>query len=244
MVNIKLQNNSTPIENVSPMRPCIRNSNPAKSAKYDIAFSHTSLTHVATFTQLITTAAPTLRTLHIVREDFLVDALQPCTGVNDAGLRARVRRCIREAAYAGTDVVVCTCSTISELVETIQLKVRKEPVLIMRIDRAMADAAVKIGAPFLIVAALKSTLQPTTTLLLSSAATAGVSTQVSSLFVPSAWHLFLAGNHAAYLKCVVNAVVAANAKSHTVVLAQASMAGAAKMLEKYNITALSSPELG
>lgn len=226
------------------MKPTIRKSSPAKSAKYDIAFLHTSPTHVATFTQLLDAVAPALRVLHIVRQDFLVDALQPCIGTINAGLRARIRHCIREAAYTGAGVVVCTCSTISELAETIQLKVRKEPVVIMRIDRAMADAAVKIGAPILIVASLESALEPAVTLLTSSAATAGVSVQVSRLFVPSAWHLFLTGNHAAYLECIVSGVVAADAKSYTVVLAQASMAGAAKMLEKYHINALSSPELG
>ena len=77
---------------------------------------------------------------------------------------------MREAASDGAAVVACTCSTIGGIAER---TATGGAFTAQRIDRAMAERAVRAGPRVLIAAALESTLEPTTALILSTAAQAG-----------------------------------------------------------------------
>jgi hypothetical protein len=204
----------------------------------DIVFIHTSPVHVATFDALLKEVAPQRRAVHIVREDLLAQAQR--VGIRDAGLAAEVQAALKRAAGDG-GVVVCTCSTLGGLAESTGAV---EGVPVTRIDRAMADQAVQRGAPVLMVAALQSTLQPTETLLRSSAHRLGLPLVLRSLWVEPAWPHFEAGRHDDYIAAIVTAVRAAVQAGETVVLAQASMAPAAEHLVQLGITTLTSPRLG
>lgn len=202
----------------------------------DITFLHTSPAHVATFDALLKDVAPQLTASHLVREDLLVRAQRD--GLDDAALIAGVRAALQSAA-AHTRAVVCTCSTLGGLAEATRASVP-----ITRIDRAMADQAVQRGAPVLMVAAVQSTLQPTEQLLQSSAERLGVPLVLRPLWVEGAWPLFEAGQHEAYLAAIATAVRQHARPGDTVVLAQASMAGAAGLLADTGLVVLSSPRLG
>jgi len=206
--------------------------------KHDIAFLHTSPVHVPTFEKLMQEVAPALNASHVVREDLLADAQRE--GTESAPLIARIRVAMTEAGAGGAPVVVCTCSTIGGVAESMGAVGFKS----VRIDRAMADKAVSSGKPVLIVAALESTLEPTRALLQSSAQRLGTNPLFEILVVKDAWQHFQSGDLASYIKAIVAAVSAANAASSVVVLAQASMASAALVLGELGITALSSPRLG
>jgi hypothetical protein len=205
---------------------------------HDIAFLHTSPAHVPTFSRLLQELAPALRGAHRVREDLLADALQE--GVDCPGLIGRVHEALAEAASSGAAVVVCTCSTIGGIAES---RDGHAGYRVTRIDRAMADVAARSGPRVLLVAALNSTLAPTSALLQSSAARLGAGLDVVHLVVAGAWAHFQSGDHARYIDAVVAAVTEA-APTGTVVLAQASMAPAAERLAARGITGLTSPRLG
>ena len=211
-----------------------------------------------------------MHALHIVREDLLVDALQPSIGINNTALAHRIKDAAFYAGKTGASVVVCTCSTIGGVVEALNLKKKKHHIITTRIDRAMADTAAKIGAPILLVAALESTIAPSTALLQSSVAAIQPNLLITPLLLEKAWDYFLAGNQSAYIDAIVAAVAKHMAYlstsmgdvtpavslaklntnsnlprvSPTVVLAQASMREAVAPLAALGITALSSPELG
>ena len=206
--------------------------------KPDIAFLHTSPVHVPTFEKLMQEMAPGLRAAHVVREDLLADAQRE--GADNAALGERIRKAMADTGAGGAPVVVCTCSTIGGVAESVQA----DAFSATRIDRAMADRAVGSGKPILLVAALESTLGPTKALLLSSADRQGVAPSIENLVVKDAWTHFSSGDQARYIESIVAAVAGADAASRTVVLAQASMAPAAPALAKLGITALSSPRLG
>jgi hypothetical protein len=208
------------------------------NSKPDIAFLHTSPVHVPTFEKLMREVAPGLKATHAVREDLLADALRD--GADNAALGGRIRKAMADAGASGAPVVVCTCSTIGGVAESVQA----DAFSATRIDRAMADRAVGSGKPILLVAALESTLGPTRALLHSSADRMGVTPSIESLVVKGAWAHFISGDQARYIESIVEAIVGADAASSTVVLAQASMAPAAPALGKLGITALSSPRLG
>jgi hypothetical protein len=206
---------------------------------HDIAFLHTSPVHVPTFDKLMRELAPNLRVAHIVREDLLADA--QADGADSPPLVARIRQAMGDAGASGASVVVCTCSTIGGAAEDAGVPGGAHAT---RIDRAMADQAVRHGGKVLLVAALQSTLAPTAALLQSSADRQGVHIEIEPLVVAGAWPHFQAGRHGDYIAAITDAVAQADAAAGVVVLAQASMAPTAERLAEHGITALASPRLG
>jgi len=204
-----------------------------------LAFLHTAQVHVPTFERLVRRIEPGLRVRHVVREELLADAR--VVGVDDAGLVSRVHEAMHEAASEGAKVVVCTCSTIGAIAERTPTG---DAFRALRIDRAMADQAVRTGPRVLIAAALESTLAPTKALVLSAAQDAGIAVQPAVLFVEDAWPHFEAGDSVRYIETLASAIRAASAEADVVVLAQASMAPVADALADLGIDVLSSPEPG
>lgn len=196
-----------------------------------IGFLHTAEVHVATFDDLLADLAPGATGRHAVDEALLADAR--AHGVGDE-IRERLAAHVRALAAAGAQVVVCTCSTLSGHAETLDAAV---PVL--RVDRPMAQAAVAGGGRVAVVAALASTLAPTTALLRECAAAAGVTVDLVEAPCLDAWALFEAGDHDGYVRRIAGHVRAVAAGVDVVVLAQASMAPAADLLS--DLPVLSSP---
>ncbi|MET3377794.1 MULTISPECIES: aspartate/glutamate racemase family protein [Variovorax] len=204
-----------------------------------LAFLHTAQVHVPTFEQLVAEMAPGLRVRHLVQADLLADAR--VVGTDDTGLIARVHRAMHEAASSGAKVVVCTCSTIGAVAEQMPTG---NTFKALRIDRAMADRAVRTGPRVLVVAAVESTLGPTMKLVRSAAANAGIAVQPNTLLVEEAWPHFEAGDNARYIETLARSIRAAAGEADVIVLAQASMAPAAALLADLGIDVLSSPALG
>jgi hypothetical protein len=205
-----------------------------------VAFVHTSPVHVGTFEGLINAIHPGSKIEHFVEEDLLVDAQR--MGADHPALVARVQEAMARAASTGASIVVCTCSTIGGAAERTPTNGLFVPV---RIDRAMADEAVRCGPKILLVAALESTLGPTKKLLEESAFALGAEIEVEHLVTEGAWDHFLRGDRTAYIAAVSAAIRAvAPFTAHVIVLAQASMAPAAQRLNDLEIQILSSPILG
>ena len=205
-----------------------------------VAFLHTSPVHVETFEQLMRTADSHAKVEHVVDEALLVEAQR--AGADDPALVVRVQEAMKGAATRGAAVVVCTCSTIGGAAERTPTDGRFAAA---RIDRAMADRAVELGPRVLVVAALESTLGPTTALIEESAVALGARVELKHLVVQGAWSHFLGGDRVAYIEAIVAAVSAA--ALHTldvIVLAQASMSPASEALGGLGVEVLSSPRLG
>ncbi len=199
-----------------------------------IAFLHTSPVHIETFERLVRDANSAVKVEHVVAEDLLAEAQR--IGPAAPGLVARVQDAMRSAASSGAAIVACTCSTIGGAAERTPTEGR---FLAMRIDRAMADRAVKLGPQILIVAALESTLQPTVELIQESASLGGIDVELQLVLARDAWPHFINGNHEAYIQAVVQAVRAVPRTATVVVLAQASMASAAESLHELGVEILS-----
>jgi hypothetical protein len=207
--------------------------------QHDIAFLHTSALHVATFGRLTEELSPRLRVRHVVEQDLLAQA--QLVGADDPALVTRVQQAMKDAAATGASVVVCTCSTVGGAAE---LTATGGAFVASRIDRAMADRAVALGPRVLVAVALESTLAPTIALIEGSAKALGVQVDIRSLLVADAWQHFLDGDEDAYIRTIAEAVTAAVGQADVVVLAQASMAPAARALSGLGPEVLSSPMLG
>ncbi|MFH8218224.1 arylsulfatase [Streptomyces sp. NPDC018057] len=200
-----------------------------------LALLHTSPVHVPVFEALRDADHPGLRLRHFVDEELLRRAREdgPDAVADD------VAAVLDRAAAEGAGALLCTCSTLGAVAERAAEAGADgaagvdgadgygRPPVVLRVDRPMAAAAVAAGPRVVVVAALESTLAPTTALLAEEAARAGRHVTVRPLYVSGAWALFEAGDTEGYVReiaAAADSVPAADADA--VVLAQASMAAA------------------
>jgi hypothetical protein len=195
-----------------------------------LVFLHTSPVHITTFDGLLAASGADVTARHIVDEGLL-------SAARAAGITPELAGRVRERiAQAGDDaLVLCTCSTIGGCAEQAGA---------LRVDRAMAERAVASGPRIILAAALASTLEPTRHLIEEVAAAAGQPIQISELLCAEAWPMFEAGDQPAYLDAIAAALRPAAGQGDVIVLAQASMAGAAALCPDLALPILSSPRLG
>jgi glutamate racemase len=204
-----------------------------------IGFLHTAAVHVQTFAALLDAVDSSLPSRHSV-DAALLDEARAAGGVTPA-IAARIGAAVRELASDGAVVVLCTCSTIGAAAETTTVP---SGVTVMRVDRPMAEHAIALGRRVAVVAALASTLAPTTELLRDAARRAGRTIEVFAVPCADAWPHFERGDMTAYLDAVGHAIDRGAATADVVVLAQASMAAAAERAAPRRVPVLSSPRLG
>ncbi len=200
-----------------------------------LAFLHTSPTHVPTFNRLIREIDPTIEVRHVVNESLLRET-QP-DGEISPELALKISEIILDELANGARVVLCTCSTIGPVAEKVNCKV-------VRVDRPMAEKAVTIGKRIVVLAALTTTLGPTRQLILDAADRAGKQVEIGEILCETSWLKFEQGDKTVYLQDIAKYIDQAATSGDVIVLAQASMAGAADYARQTTVPVLSSPQLG
>lgn len=192
-----------------------------------ITLLHTAACHIDAFEHLLAALVPGAGAgaRHDVREDLLEMARR--LGANHPQVVAQVAAAVEHAAGADRAAfVLCTCSTIGGIAEQAG---RVAGLRVLPVDRPMAEQAVRVGKRVLVLAAVDSTLAPTTTLLREAAAAAGVQMELRTLLCEGAWALFEAGRTQDYLRAVADVLTSHADEADVIVLAQASMAAAADL---------------
>ncbi|WP_328734476.1 aspartate/glutamate racemase family protein [Streptomyces bobili] len=202
-----------------------------------LALLHTSPVHVPVFDALRDQAHAGLELRHFVDEDLLTRARAQGPDAVADDVRAVLARAVAEGAGA----VLCTCSTLGAVAETVA-RSAAAGVPVLRVDRPMAAAAVAAGPRVVVLAALKSTLGPTAELVAEEAARAGRPVAVRTLLVDGAWDRFEVGDTDGYVRLVAAAADTVT-DADAIVLAQASMAPA-QHLTTTPVPVLSSPAPG
>jgi len=183
-----------------------------------IACLHTAASNVAVFDAALASLPVAALTLtHTVRPELLRER-------DDVTLGEAARAL--DALAPGADAVLLTCSTIGEAVARTQA-----PCPVLRADAALAEAATRGGGLVSVLYAAPSTRGPTLALFDAAAARHGATVVV--LACEGAWALFQAGEVERYRALV--AVEAGRAEGR-VALAQASMAGAAALMDRPPLT--------
>ncbi|QOD04393.1 aspartate/glutamate racemase family protein [Pseudarthrobacter sp. BIM B-2242] len=207
-------------------------SEPRPDGPGTVGFLHTAQVHVETFEALSRELIPAARTVHRVDPEALELARHD-------GARERVRAVVAghlsELREAGCEVVLCTCSTLGGIAEGLS----EDGLDVIRIDRPMLRRAVTLGPRIGVLAALTSTVEPTTQVLAEEAAGADVTVEVS--VVDGAWDAFLRGDAEDYRSRVTKAARMLSSRCDVVVLAQASMEPAAALLTGLRTPVLTSP---
>jgi hypothetical protein len=198
---------------------------------------HTAAALVPAFDVLCGEIAPDVPVRHLIAGDLLAAARTH--GAEADVTREAVQAAVANAVDGGARVVLCTCSTIGDPAERADVDA-----VVMRVDRPMAERAVKAGSRILVVATLQSTVGPTTDLIRDVAAKLERDISLSTLVAEKAWARFEAGDTSGYYAEIVDAIAKSPEVVDAVVLAQGSMAPAADLCEAVDTPVLSSPRLG
>ena len=171
---------------------------------------------------------------HHVRADLLLTAerLGGLTADIEAETADVLERLARQA-----DAVILNCSTLGPAA----LKAAAAATVpIIRADGVLAQEAVKASGRVIILCTVETTIDPTTELFEAAAKATGAEIEVR--LIQGAWALFRAGDQPAYLASIAEAVEATYGEGPaTVVFAQASMTGAAKLLPETSARPVSGP---
>jgi Asp/Glu/hydantoin racemase len=203
-----------------------------------LAFLHTAPANVEMFDRLVASVDPAIQTEHELVERIMQEAAR--LGRITDEMRRDTQAAIDGLAARGATMIVCTCSTIGGVAEALST----DALPVMRVDRPMAQAAVRSGRRIIVAATLESTVKPTRELLEKVAAEEGRGVTLVECLCADAWPFYQRGDARRYAQAIANTVAMAATPSDIVVLAQASMAPAAAVLEARGLTALASPELG
>jgi Asp/Glu/hydantoin racemase len=205
-----------------------------------LALIHTSPTLTPIFGALCAEQMPGVAVFHMVDESLIKDTIQ--AGELRKVTMRRLLSMIESAGNAGADAVMVTCSSIGEAVMLAQ-KLFDFPVI--RVDDAMAEAAVRTGQRLGVMATLRTTLEPTTALLREKAAAAGRPVELVECLCNGAFEAVLAGDTATHDRIVSAALLDEMRDVDAVVLAQASMARVVSAMPPgtLKMPVLSSPEL-
>jgi aspartate/glutamate racemase len=205
-----------------------------------LAILHTS---PATLDPLKALAAELLPGVEVV--NFVDDSILPQLARNGGQVHEVADRLVQYARFAehgGADVILNACSSVGEVVAQEQAAVR---VPVVRIDEALAEAAVQRGSVIGVAATLATTLNPTLRLLASKAEAAGKTVTFKPALVASAYERLMAGDKDGHDELLAAALAELARAADVVVLAQASMARVLPRLpEAERAKVLSSPRLG
>lgn len=190
---------------------------------------HTGQSHVDGFTRLFANEGWDGALEHIVRPDLLSRAQTNRTESVAADVAALLD------PFTKADTVLCTCSTLGALVE------RLGGDNVLRIDRPAMEAAASYRSVMLAIS-LESTRAPSVALFQDCAK----GRMPDVVFCKDAWPYFEAGDMLGFNRAIAQSVGAAMvAAPHTdcIVLAQASMQGAAPYLMDIGVPVLATPPL-
>jgi Asp/Glu/hydantoin racemase len=204
-----------------------------------LALIHTSPTLTPLFGALCAEFLPETTIFHMVDESLIKDTIRE--GRLRRVTMRRLLAMIESAGMAGADAVMVTCSSIGPGVAFGQ-KLFDFPVI--RVDEAMAEAAVRMGRRIGVMATLRTTLEPTIALLVEKAQEAGIEIEIVESLCDGAFDAVLAGDATTHDRILSHALRNEMRDVDVVILAQASMARVVKTMPEGALTmpVLSSPE--
>lgn len=205
-----------------------------------LAIIHTTTATVDSLRALAGEIIPGCEVINFVDDSILPQLAN--SGGDLATVEERLVHYARFAESAGAEVVLEACSSVGDVVPKMQQAVT---IPVVRIDDAMAEAAIRRGNHLGVAATLPTTLGPTTRLLQDKAAAAGKIVQVRPLLIEGAFQKLSSGDREGHDALLVEGLSDLAGSVDVVVLAQASMARVLPQLPpSYQEKILSSPRSG
>ncbi|WP_417515084.1 Asp/Glu racemase [Minwuia sp.] len=188
---------------------------------------HTAESNVAVFDAAAQAAGFGRSMRHVVRADLL-RAAEDAGGLTDE-IRQRSADAMRREL---TGALVCTCSTIGPGADDLSA----EGMDVVRVDRALAEAAVKGASRVAVLFAVETTEGPTRDLFERVAEQMNPRASIEMVHVAGAWEKFRAGDADGYFQAIADRAAALDSGFDAIALAQASMAPAARLCQRKVLT--------
>ena len=182
-------------------------------------------------------------TIYNIVDDSILPRIVAAGGLS-SGIISTVYQHISSAEKMGSDLILVTCSSISEVVDIVSPLVS---VPVIKIDDAMTDEAVKVAVDSLgVIATIETTLNPTINQLRKKMAIAEKEIKIVPLLCSDAYKALINENNPEKHDLLLYKAIEEMVESvDVVVLAQASMARLLPELKKLtNKPILTSPESG
>jgi aspartate/glutamate racemase len=205
-----------------------------------LAIIHTTPATIDLLKGLAAEVLPGYDVMNLVDDSILPQLAR--NGGNVGEVEGRLLQYARIASDTGADVILEACSSVGEVVskmaETVSIPV-------VRIDDAMAEAAIQRGHCIGVAATLPTTLNPTKRLLEAKAQAAGKSIELQTALADSAYQKLMAGDRDGHDADLAEVLIKLAQDVDVVVLAQASMARVIPALpDELQDKFLTSPRLG
>ncbi len=205
-----------------------------------LAIIHTTTATVESLKALAAEILPDVTVINFVDDSILPQLARNGGALNE--VQERLVAYARFAEQAGANIILEACSSVGEAVPALRAAVS---IPVVRIDEAMAEAAIQRGTRLGVAATLATTLQPTTRLLHARALAAGMQLDIHPTLIEGAFEKLAAGDRDGHDALVAESLLALASAADVVVLAQASMARVVPRLpDALQPKFLSSPRLG
>lgn len=196
-----------------------------------ITFLHTSASHINRFQKIVHKIDNTIKINHFVNEQLLKTALK--TGkVDKEGFANEIQK-IKNNKFEN---IICTCSTYGDLCN--------EDEKVYRIDQPVAEFIVSNYSTIGLAFTAKSTKEKSMELLKKMAKRINKQIEIKELDCQHCWTWFEKGDFESYEVEIANQIKKMGNNCEVIFLAQASMEGAKKHLEKEKYEVVSSPKFG
>jgi Asp/Glu/hydantoin racemase len=208
-----------------------------------IAILHTSFVFVSVepaINNLIEELIPDAEVIHFVDSDVLATVVRE-QGISPKS-EERMTHLAQAAEAAGADIIFSACSSLGPALD---VAARHVTTPVVKIDEAMAIRAAAEGTRIGVLATVPTTLGPTSDLVQSKADEAGRRIAIEQRLCEGAFDVLMSGDRDKHDSLVVEQAVDLAKTVDLIVLAQASMARLADVLqEETGLPVLASPRLG
>ena len=205
-----------------------------------IALIHTTPVTVDSLKNLIKEKDSEIEIINIVDDSILPELINNQADISL--VEERVKYYIKIAAEQGADLIMSACSSIGDVFDR---ENENYEIPVMRIDSAMAEKAVATAEIIGVAATLETTLKPSIDLIEKKAAARNKKVEIKTALADSAYQKLIEGREAEHDELLAEKLKELAAEVDIVVLAQASMARAVKVLPaEIQDKFLTSPQLG
>lgn len=201
---------------------------------------HTAMALVGPLTETFHEIIPEVEVEHIAESSLIKEVIK--NNAVTPAVRRRLLDYYNAAADSGADIIFNTCSSVGDIAD-MAAGISRVPVF--RIDRPMAEKAVRSAKRIGVISTLPTTLDPTCRLLLNCAKEAGTEVELVEGLADGAFAAGQSGDGATHDRLIAEAAQKIADKVDLFVLAQGSMERMEKKLaDLTGKPVLSSPRLG
>lgn len=184
-----------------------------------VAVIHTSLTIFPSMDKEILRQIPDADIHNIIDAKILSDVMEN-GGINEDIIK-RMTMYVLACESMGADIILNACSSVGEAFDVAQ-SVTTVPCL--KIDQAMAEAAVEAGTNIAVYGTVGTTLEPSARLIERVAKENKKNVTITKYLIDGAFQILAAGDTETHNKMVLKRIMETKDHHDVIVLAQASMA--------------------